>query len=358
MLVNVSLHAKTSEPQPQLQPDECINMGPVTTLMIKNVPRTYLNEALVYELDKAGVSQYDFLYLPWDYTRDSNAGYAFLNFVDHVIAQKVTDILDGKKWRLVHSPKAIKVVPAHVQGLAKSISHFLFKCVPDSLEEHLPLVFQNGQPVDFQRAAMACCADDWSKVVNLKSTSKEKLCQKAGPEALKSFHHMGEVSTDSQCSVGSATTCATTGWRSASNSSTGLVGAGHQSPDVIVNMSSPGRLQGYPTADNLEYQVQTAEQALRLGALHQQHGRQIWADDDEDEQDVFDLFVQMKSSNEYQAGWERAQKQYQEEMVAYNVQTMCSGSSAALIAAAAGPSVNSHGHSNCGYGAQVRVARC
>jgi len=88
----------------------------VTTLMIRNLPRRYTEEALLYELEAFTTpNSYNFLYLPWDSRRSSNVGYAFVNFIDASTASSLRERLNGKPWRLVQTPKEIKILPAHVQ---------------------------------------------------------------------------------------------------------------------------------------------------------------------------------------------------------------------------------------------------
>ena len=57
--------------------------GPVTTLMIRNIPNRYTQKDLIQEVDALGFAgTYDFFYLPIDKSTESNVGYAFLNFKD------------------------------------------------------------------------------------------------------------------------------------------------------------------------------------------------------------------------------------------------------------------------------------
>lgn len=130
----------------------------VTTLMIRNVPRRYTEEALIAELE-AYVSreQYNFLYLPWDTRRASNCGYAFINCVDAATTTSLCQQLNGRTWRLVQSPKDIKAVPAHVQGIALNLAHYMGSSVVEEGYAHSPIVIHNGRKIDFQQARDMYC---------------------------------------------------------------------------------------------------------------------------------------------------------------------------------------------------------
>merc|ERR1711862_380377 len=53
-----------------------------TTVMLRNVPNNISRESLLALLDRSGFEgQYDFVYLPIDFARQSNLGYAFINLV-------------------------------------------------------------------------------------------------------------------------------------------------------------------------------------------------------------------------------------------------------------------------------------
>merc|ERR1719321_875490 len=53
-----------------------------TTVMLRNIPNNYTRAKLLELLDKEGfLACYDFIYLPMDFKRNANLGYAFLNLV-------------------------------------------------------------------------------------------------------------------------------------------------------------------------------------------------------------------------------------------------------------------------------------
>jgi len=107
--------------------------GPPTTIMIRNLPNRLMQPDLVAELEALGFSgAFDFLYIPLDQGRKhrhhgvrntmSNVGYAFVNFVDHIWAERCMALLQDH--RFPGYARATQVSVAHVQGLAANLAHF------------------------------------------------------------------------------------------------------------------------------------------------------------------------------------------------------------------------------------------
>mmetsp|Transcript_54001 Transcript_54001/g.137139 ORF Transcript_54001/g.137139 Transcript_54001/m.137139 type:complete len:531 (+) Transcript_54001:65-1657(+) len=144
----------------QIPPSDAVGEGapldpdqPVTTLMFRNLPRKYTALALTHELEGSiDLDALNFVYLPWDTSAATNMGYAFVNFVDPENATLIIGKLDGQPWRLVHSFRPVKVVPAHVQGLQANLVHCAHKIPPDADKAHCPLVYHDGKQIDFRTA--------------------------------------------------------------------------------------------------------------------------------------------------------------------------------------------------------------
>ncbi|CAE7841864.1 TE1, partial [Symbiodinium microadriaticum] len=115
-----------------------------TTLMLRNVPNNYSREMFLAMLDEHGFAgRYDFVYLPCDFYRQANLGYAFVNLVDGVAVDALWRTFDGfSGWAL---PTA-KVCQAHVERYRNS--PVMHRSVPD---EYKPVIFKNGVRKNFPR---------------------------------------------------------------------------------------------------------------------------------------------------------------------------------------------------------------
>jgi len=180
---------------------DCRSNDEITTFMIKNTPRRYTDDALMLELSNfLGSDSYDFLYMPWDTKRAHNVGYAFVNFVDADTARKCSALLDGQNWRLVQSPKAIKLIPAHVQGLVLNLVHYVGSSVAEG-HTHAPMVIQNGQRIEFHQAVEMFCPKD----MVMRQLAKVEAARLADPEAsLASLASLQSRSVFSEQSISSS----------------------------------------------------------------------------------------------------------------------------------------------------------
>ena len=73
-----------------------------TTVMLRNVPNNYTREMFLAMLDEHGFAgRYDFVYLPCDFYRQANLGYAFVNLVDGAAVDALWATFDGfSGWSL------------------------------------------------------------------------------------------------------------------------------------------------------------------------------------------------------------------------------------------------------------------
>merc|ERR1719506_3367601 len=67
-------------------------------------------------------TEIDFFYMPWD-QRDTNRGFAFVNFQSPSAASQCQEHFTGRTFRFVQSKKRCVVIPAHVQGLQNNLRH-------------------------------------------------------------------------------------------------------------------------------------------------------------------------------------------------------------------------------------------
>ncbi|XP_073120948.1 protein MEI2-like 7 [Henckelia pumila] len=97
-----------------------------TTVMIKNIPNRLRRDDILEFLDgycRAYSLEYDFLYLPMDFRKKGNLGYAFVNFTTGVAANKFKKILQNFKWETFRSDdgsfiskKICEITWARIQG--------------------------------------------------------------------------------------------------------------------------------------------------------------------------------------------------------------------------------------------------
>jgi len=124
-----------------------------TTLMLKNLPNNYTRSMLLALLDKEGFAcLYDFIYLPFDFTRNANRGYAFVNFAQAKSIAPFWEAFHGfKRWSLPSAKVCEVTWSSGCQGLQAHIDRYrnssvMHESVP---EKYRPLIFQAGQRVAF-----------------------------------------------------------------------------------------------------------------------------------------------------------------------------------------------------------------
>ena len=93
-----------------------------TTVMIRNIPIKYTDEILIEALDEFN-GKYDCLYMPYDYEKNGNKGYAFINFVNPLHILYFYEKFNGKKWIHFESSKICELNCAHFQGINEIQKH-------------------------------------------------------------------------------------------------------------------------------------------------------------------------------------------------------------------------------------------
>ena len=93
-----------------------------TTVMIRNIPIKYTDEILNDELSEFH-GKYDCLYLPYDYEKKGNKGYAFINFTSPLHILYFYEKFNGKKWLHFESSKICELNCAHFQGVNEIQKH-------------------------------------------------------------------------------------------------------------------------------------------------------------------------------------------------------------------------------------------
>merc|ERR1712032_626804 len=123
-----------------------------TCRMIRNLPNDYVRDDVLELLESYGLS-FDFMYLPIDWKKRSNLGYAFVNFTTQGEAERSAAVLNGHSTWKVPSEKVCEVVWGREdqQGLQRNIERFRNSPVmhPDTPEEYKPVVFARGSRIAF-----------------------------------------------------------------------------------------------------------------------------------------------------------------------------------------------------------------
>ena len=93
-----------------------------TTVMIRNIPIKYTDEILIEALNEFN-GKYDCLYMPYDYEKNGNKGYAFINFVNPLHILYFYEKFNGTKWAHFESSKICELNCAHFQGINEIQKH-------------------------------------------------------------------------------------------------------------------------------------------------------------------------------------------------------------------------------------------
>ena len=94
-----------------------------TTLMIKNIPRNIMQSYLMEVINKKFENLFNFFYLPIDFIKKENAGYAFINFKN---SKNIVDFyieFNEKPWPFCQNRKCF-ISYARIQGFRAITQHF------------------------------------------------------------------------------------------------------------------------------------------------------------------------------------------------------------------------------------------
>jgi len=149
--------------QPEL--DEAISQTPLllrletcagderTTVMLKNIPNNYTRDMVLNLLDEKGFAGlYDFVYLPFDFEKKANLGYAFVNLVRGDIVPSFWKVFSNfSDWAIPSVKVATVKWSSPHQGLQSHIERFrnspvMHKSVP---EKYKPVILLDGKRQQF-----------------------------------------------------------------------------------------------------------------------------------------------------------------------------------------------------------------
>ena len=93
-----------------------------TTVMIRNIPIKYTDKMLQKEIEEFN-EKYDCLYMPYDYEKGGNKGYAFINFIHPLHILMFFEKFQNKTWTHFESKKICELNFANFQGIAEIQKH-------------------------------------------------------------------------------------------------------------------------------------------------------------------------------------------------------------------------------------------
>ena len=93
-----------------------------TTVMIRNIPIKYSDKMLLKELEEFN-GKFDCVYMPYDFEKSGNKGYAFINFIHPLHILLFHDKFQNKKWIYCESKKICELNSANFQGINEIQKH-------------------------------------------------------------------------------------------------------------------------------------------------------------------------------------------------------------------------------------------
>jgi len=124
-----------------------------TTLMLRNLPNNYTRGMLLELIDAEGFAgTYDFVYLPIDFNSQAGLGYAFVNLLSPIAAQRFWKHFDGfARWALPSEKVCLLNWSSPHQGLAAHIERYrnspvMHEAVPDQCK---PMIFADAVRIPF-----------------------------------------------------------------------------------------------------------------------------------------------------------------------------------------------------------------
>mmetsp|Transcript_20928 Transcript_20928/g.36283 ORF Transcript_20928/g.36283 Transcript_20928/m.36283 type:complete len:361 (-) Transcript_20928:259-1341(-) len=124
-----------------------------TTVMMRNLPEGFTRTSLLELLSSEGFfGRFDFIYIPFDFKRQLNLGYALINLVSSSEAQRFTKHFNGfRNWMTPSDLPCVVVWSDPHQGLSIHVERYrnspvMHESVP---EPWRPLLFKHGVAVPF-----------------------------------------------------------------------------------------------------------------------------------------------------------------------------------------------------------------
>lgn len=126
-----------------------------TTLMVRNLSADVSQPAFVQHFMEAGYGGlFDFVYMPMNFRASGNFGYAFVNFINHEVAEHVLMQMQDGEHEEGSSPEKWSSVWSTCQGLSANVERYRNSpLMHDSVPmECKPAVYdQNGDRTSFPK---------------------------------------------------------------------------------------------------------------------------------------------------------------------------------------------------------------
>lgn len=150
ILSNYYSRPSTVAPAPDTLSHESGSLAETTTIMIRNIPNRFSQQALIEELNGLGLeTRFDFVYIPIDIRTMANVGYAFVNFLQPEDAQNCLEVMQGHRFRRqgAKASRAQSACVANVQGLEANLEGYRKAVLRNSkLKRRSPVVAPGGLP--------------------------------------------------------------------------------------------------------------------------------------------------------------------------------------------------------------------
>jgi len=128
-------------------------LTPLTTVLLRNIPKAYDRDMLTDLLDSTGFAcAYDFVYLPIDFRKRRGLGYATVNFVSHAQARRAIETFTSfSDWKADGTKAGDAIFSISNQGIESNVQYYRNREMmhPDVPDLYKPLLFKNGVRVAF-----------------------------------------------------------------------------------------------------------------------------------------------------------------------------------------------------------------
>jgi len=174
-----------------------------TTVMLRNIPNRCTRKMLIERLDDGFRGTFDFVYMPIDFSKHCNMGYAFINFKEPHTCRMFIMAFHGVKSKVCllscNSAKVCEVTYARLQGLKENVYSLQNSLVMDQLVHHKewqPVLFDDqGDAVSFPKEKIAM--DE-----GLRESRGRRRRSRQGEDSRRRFEtsvHVSHVENTPQC---------------------------------------------------------------------------------------------------------------------------------------------------------------